>query len=113
MIIRKRYKDILSELKRSYGSASVYFECLSKAPASASLCVERIDLNADSGSAASKVLRMTFGQSSTSGQSIDDMRARIRVYETAVEYGEMLKATLEANGYTFEGQSHDQNGKDI
>lgn len=98
IIIRKNYTNIFDELRSTYGNASIYFECLSETnPASASLCIEHADpRDEDSGK-----LKITFGQNSVSGSSIADMRERVRIYEQAIEYGELLKATLKGGGFTF------------
>lgn len=98
IIVRKNYTNIFDELRNTYGSASIYFGCLSETnPASASLCIEHADQRVKD----SKKLEMTFGQNSVSGSTIADMRERVRLYEQAIEYGELLKATLKNSGFTF------------
>jgi len=98
IIIRKNYTNIFDELRSTYGNARIYFECLSETnPARASLCIEHVNPH-DEGS---DKLQITFGQNSVSGSSIADMRERVRIYEQAIEYGELLKATLKDSGYTF------------
>lgn len=98
IIVRKNYTNIFDELRNTYGSASIYFECLSETnPARASLCIE----HANPHDGASDKLQITFRQNSVSGSTIADMRERVRLYEQAIEYGELLKATLKNSGFTF------------
>jgi hypothetical protein len=98
VIIRKNYTNIFDELRSTYGNARIYFECLSETNrASASLCIEHAKPHDDD----SDKLQITFGQNSVSGSSIADMRERVRIYEQAIEYGELLKARLKDGGFTF------------
>lgn len=96
--IRKNYRNVIDKLANTYGGANIRFDYLSEtSPASASLRIEHADQRVKD----SKKLEMTFGQNSVSGSSVHDMRARVKVYEQAIEYGELLKASLKAQGYTF------------
>lgn len=98
-IVSKNYTSIFDALRGKHGSASISFECLSETSrVSASLSVERANPLKDGDD---RMLQVTFGQNSTSGSSIADMRERVSVYEQAIEYGELLKARLKAEGFTF------------
>ena len=102
IIIRKNYTNIFDELRSKHGNARIYFECLSeKNPASASLCIEHANPLDEKCPDYRDKLRMTFGQNSVSGSTIADMRERVRIYEQAIEYVELLKATLKGGGFTF------------
>jgi hypothetical protein len=93
MKIRKDYQNILEALENVYQSAGVMFE---SGTASASLRIEYATQKEGENE-----LVLTFGQNTTCGQSVNDMKARLRVYSYAIEYGELLKAKLKSEGFTF------------
>lgn len=93
MKIRKDYQNIIEALENVYDSAGVRFE---SGTAAASLRIEYATKKEGENE-----LVLTFGQNTASDQSIDDMKERMRVYSYAIEYGELLKAKLEAEGFTF------------
>ena len=93
MKVRKDYQNIVEALKNVYDSAGVRFE---SGRAGASLRIEYATKKDGENE-----LVLTFGQNTACDQSIDEMKERMRVYSYAVEYGELLKTKLEAEGFTF------------
>jgi len=93
MKIRKNYSNILEALENVYDSAGVRFE---SGTAAASLRIEYATKKEGENE-----LALTFGQNTECDQSVGDMKERLRVYSYAIEYGELLKAKLKSEGFTF------------